>query len=88
MRKVGWMKKRQVRASLMMGLVIAASSVYAREPLPDGFLEFLGEMVEADGELVGPLTLETPMDAAIAESTDGAPPAHEPETRRNVEDEP
>lgn len=85
---VGWMKKRQVRASLMMGLVMAASQVHAQEPLPDGFLEFLGEMVEAEGELVGPLTLETPIDAAIAEISDGTQSAHELEVRRNVEDEP
>ena len=87
------MKKSQVRASLMMGLVIAASPVYAQEPLPDepvpvGFLDFLGEMVEVDGALVDPLTFETPMDTAIAERPDGNHAAHEPEAPRNVEDEP
>lgn len=30
----------------------------AGQPLPDGFLEFLGMMVEQDGELIDPLSLE------------------------------
>ena len=35
--------------------------------LPAGFLEFLGTMVEADGEWVDPLTLQTSADETLAD---------------------
>ncbi len=34
---------------------------------PPGFLEFLGAMVEADGELIDPLTLESDLERVLAE---------------------
>ena len=79
------MKKRQVRASVVMGLLIVASSVCAEEHIPAGFLEFLGGMVETDGELVDPLILELPMDSVVAENQQGIQPAHEPDASQKVE---
>ncbi len=34
-------------------------------PLPEGFLEFLGSMVEQDGELIDPLDFEPGADAEL-----------------------
>jgi len=42
-----------------MGFQFAPSSAMAAEPLPLGFLDYLGSMVEFEDELVDPLSLQT-----------------------------
>jgi len=42
-----------------MGLQSAPFSAMAAEPLPLGFLDYLGSMVEFEDELVDPLSLQT-----------------------------
>ena len=54
----------QARAFLLMFL-LAMNGMATDAIPPSGFLEFLGSMVEQDGELVDPLTLETSADEAL-----------------------
>ena len=52
-----------VRVSVLMVVLTAIPTVCAEEePLPAGLLDFLGMMVEADGELIDPLSLKTAAD--------------------------
>jgi hypothetical protein len=47
-----------MRASLLMLLLAGAPAASELEGVPQGFLEFLGAMVEQDGEWVDPLSLQ------------------------------
>jgi hypothetical protein len=47
-----------VRASLFVALLFCGAA-QAAEALPAGFLEFLGMMIERDGEWIDPLHLKT-----------------------------
>ncbi|MEM8766864.1 MAG: hypothetical protein AAGE43_05440 [Pseudomonadota bacterium] len=55
----------------MTMLLLAAAAAGAAEeapPMPPpGFLEFLGAMVEADGELIDPMALESDLERVLAE---------------------
>lgn len=73
--------KAEMAATLLIGVLWSAPG--ASEPAPDpAFLEYLGMLVEADGELIDPLDLaslpepdeqDDPQPAAdIAEETDDA----------------
>jgi hypothetical protein len=63
----------------MAGLLLIAPSVFAEEALPAGMLEFLGTMVESEGELIDPLSMITPAEQAVMEeaparASDADPP--------------
>jgi len=66
-----------MRASLLMFALLSPPALAAEEPIPAGFLEYLGEMVQQDGEWVDPLTLipgdgpdtENPAGSTAADST-------------------
>lgn len=54
-----------MRGSLLLLAVLNSSAATAQEAvdaeaLPEGFFEFLGLMVEQDGELIDPLSLGNP----------------------------
>lgn len=68
----GWKQGRPVRASVLL-MCLLPMTVHAMDAeetpaeIPDGFLEFLGMMVEQDGELIDPLALgrlDDPIDVA------------------------
>lgn len=50
-------------------LLIAPAWVVAEDALPPGFLEFLGTMVESEGELIDPLSMITPAEQVILDAT-------------------
>ena len=57
---------------------------------PSGFLEFLGSMVEQDGELVDPLTLETAADEtliSLSAKQKGTQVESDDDSKVDVEDE-
>ena len=51
----------------MISLLLAGSPCAAEEAVPDGLLEFLGTMVESNGEWVDPLNLATPVERILLE---------------------
>ena len=53
---------------LLLLAVASTQAAHAEEALPAGLLDFLGSMVESDGELVDPLSLESPVDGILAGS--------------------
>lgn len=67
----------------MTTLLLIGSGAAAEEALPVGFLEYLGSMVETDGELIDPLKLGTPVENILLqeikkdEHRDSAEPAAE-----------
>lgn len=70
----GWKQGRPVRASVLL-MCLLSMTVHATEAeeIPEGFLEFLGMMVEQDGELIDPLTLGRLSDST--ENADGGRPS-------------
>ena len=62
-----------VAASILTFSLPAAAAQAEPESLPEGFLEFLAAMVDQDGELVDPLSLDTePFPGVEADSQDPA----------------
>ena len=56
-----------MRARLILGLCFLCAQTMAEDADPPaGFLEFLGTMVEQDGELVDPLTFEVEAEREVA----------------------
>lgn len=53
-----------MQASLLLLLLAGQPSLSEIDAIPQGFLEFLGSMVEQDGEWVDPLSLRTDAVAA------------------------
>lgn len=51
--------------------VPAGAETAAVEPPPAGLLEFLGMMVDADGELIGPLEMAVPADDELSRPLPG-----------------
>jgi len=77
-----------VRASVLVLLLAAAVNAGSEEALPIGLLDFLSIMVEADGELIDPLSLETPADDALSRSESARSAAEiEDVARKDVSDE-
>jgi hypothetical protein len=64
---------------LLIGSGASASAV-AEEALPVGFLEYLGSMVEADGELIDGMNLRTPVENILLQEIrkDGGPESEKP----------
>ena len=56
-----------VRGSLMLTLLLAPCAFAASAP-PPGLLEYLGAMVESDGQLIDPLALEAVAEEITVES--------------------
>ena len=54
----------------MLLLALAPDGFAAESAMvpPPGFLEFLGAMVEADGELIDPLSLESDLERVLGEA--------------------
>ena len=52
---------------LLLAVAAAATAEEAPPLPPPGFLEFLGAMVEADGELIDPMALESDLERVLAE---------------------
>jgi hypothetical protein len=61
-------------AVAMAPLAVAASDELAAPPI--GFLDYLGSMVEQDGELVDPLSLQAPM--TVEQTAKAQAPLEEP----------
>lgn len=79
-----------VRGSLMLTLLFSSCALAATAP-PPGLLEYLGTMVDSDGQLIDPLALEDIAVGSAAtdrpghdDDTDGAeaPPEGSKETDR------
>ena len=49
----------------MLSLLLMSPHGVAEEALPAGLLEFLGTMVESNGEWVDPLNLATPVESIL-----------------------
>ena len=64
---------------LMLTLIVAQSALAADSP-PPGLLEYLGSMVESDGQLVDPLAM-----AAVPEELPAADAAPDVDTDMNVD---
>lgn len=62
--------------ALLYSSMASAEEAVSVEALPEGFFEFLGLMVEQDGELIDPLSLGDPkqMPESSAASTDEVDP--------------
>lgn len=62
--------------ALLYSSIASAEQAVRAEALPEGFFEFLGLMVEQDGELIDPLSLGNPaqMPDPPASSTDEVDP--------------
>ena len=53
----------------MVGLLLMAPAGLAEEALPPpGFLEFLGSMVESEGEFIDPLSMATPAEEVLIDT--------------------
>lgn len=68
-------------SSGVLGLVMALTATtgaVAEDVLPsDAFLEYLGEMVEQDGEWIDPLELDQLPDDAVDDSQESADPTEQ-----------
>jgi len=66
----------RVRVLGMLVASLAVGTSLAEESPPDGFLEFLGSLVEQDGELIDPLLWEevAAARAGVADPTAASPP--------------
>ena len=86
-------RRAPVRLALLLaGVVVVGPAVAAdvtdadyseAEDLPDGFLEFLGMMVEQDGELIDPLSFSERMRPQERDSSEATQEKLEPEQSRN-----
>ncbi len=79
----------QARAFLLLFL-LSMNGVASEATPPSGFLEFLGSMVEQDGELVDPLTLETGADEtliSLSAKQNGTQIESDDDSKVDVEDE-
>ena len=54
---------------MLMSLMLAHAAM-AEEAPPDGFLEYLGTMVESEGELLDPLAMASVLETVLAEPAD------------------
>ena len=56
-----------MRGKVMLMSLMLAHAAMAEEAPPDGFLEYLGTMVESEGELLDPLAMASVLEAVLAE---------------------
>ncbi len=80
-----------MRARLILGLCFLCAQTMAEDADPPaGFLEFLGTMVEQDGELVDPLTFEVEAEREVAREVEEVvatrPSKHEGKKIESVSD--
>jgi hypothetical protein len=76
----------------MVSLLLVAPVTYAEEALPAGFLEFLGTMVESEGELLDPLSMVTATEQVLIDEAGNADETPEdednPSAREQAREEP